>query len=249
MITSIKDTSNLKNVFSEREISKGVFVSVIENSCKNCHGIKIYQLKNSDIDLIEDRCICGKEYMTAKNNSLFHKRFKNVSFEDIHKEGLEKQYAQCLEYAKNFDQHLKTGSGLILAGSSGLGKTMLCATIGKYILDNHKKSVIMQSTSELFELIIKNDFNYDNLVNCHLLILDDVGREKLTEWVKQTFFNIIDIRYRNRLPIVCTTNQTVEVMYQHFQCDPAILDRILEVCKPIKFSGKSYRLKKRIKNA
>jgi DNA replication protein DnaC len=82
----------------------------------------------------------------------------------------------------------------------------------------------------------------DSLNDYTLLIIDDLGAERKSEFMQEMVFNIIDSRYRSGLPFIITTNLTSdeikkpqEVSYQR------IYDRILERCFPIEINGVSRR--------
>ena len=75
-----------------------------------------------------------------------------------------------------------------------------------------------------------------------LLITDDLGAERSTDFTLEKVYNIIDSRYSAGLPMILTTNldltemqQCKDIRYQR------IYERILEVCYPVKFEGKSRR--------
>ncbi|MRB85087.1 hypothetical protein GH851_31765, partial [Bacillus thuringiensis] len=83
-------------------------------------------------------------------------------------------------------------------------KTHLAAAIANE-LSKQGFIVVFQSVPELLQRI-RSTFNSDNkenetqimraLLECDLLILDDIGAEKTTEWVEEKLFNVIDGRYR-----------------------------------------------------
>ena len=75
-----------------------------------------------------------------------------------------------------------------------------------------------------------------------LLILDDLGAERNTEYAVETVYNVIDSRYRVGKPVIVTTNLTLEEMQNStdIKCH-RIYDRIFEVCYPLRFEGKSMR--------
>lgn len=75
-----------------------------------------------------------------------------------------------------------------------------------------------------------------------LLIIDDLGVERNTEYAMERMFMVIDCRYRSRKPMIITTNLKLEEIKN--PSDPAharSYDRILERCAPILFSGRSFR--------
>ena len=75
-----------------------------------------------------------------------------------------------------------------------------------------------------------------------MLIIDDLGAERNSEYMQETVFNIIDARYRSGLPFIITTNLSIdELMSTDNIAQKRIYDRILERCYPVKVDGTSRR--------
>ena len=84
-----------------------------------------------------------------------------------------------------------------------------------------------------------------NLNAYDLLILDDLGAERGTEYALEQVFAVIDARYRSRKPLIVTTNLTLDVLKHPDDLSHArIYDRILEICAPILFGGENLRVEK-----
>ena len=79
---------------------------------------------------------------------------------------------------------------------------------------------------------------------CDLLIIDDFGAEKITDWVLEKVFLLIDTRYKTEKPLIITTNLEYR---KDENCDiekifgRRIKDRINEMCYPLCFLGESRR--------
>lgn len=80
------------------------------------------------------------------------------------------------------------------------------------------------------------------LCRAPLLILDDFGMERGTEYSLEQVYNVIDSRYRSRRPLIVITNLSLQDL-QHPQdtAHARIYDRLLEMCAPIRFSGENFR--------
>ena len=82
----------------------------------------------------------------------------------------------------------------------------------------------------------------DRLCGYPLLVIDDFGMERGTEYALEQIYNIIDSRYRSRKPLIVTTNLTLtELKNPQDTAHARIYDRILERCAPILFDGKNFR--------
>ena len=82
----------------------------------------------------------------------------------------------------------------------------------------------------------------DSLRGCDLLILDDFGMERRTDYAQEQIFSIIDGRYLAQKPLIITTNLSLKEMKDpEDMTEMRIFDRILEVCIPVCFDGPSLR--------
>ena len=95
--------------------------------------------------------------------------------------------------------------------------------------------------NDLFSEAHKNEY-IDRLNKHNLLIIDDLGMERNTEYALEQVYNIIDSRYRTKKPLIVTTNLSItEIKGANDTAHKRIYDRILEMCIPIKFNGESIR--------
>ena len=87
----------------------------------------------------------------------------------------------------------------------------------------------------------RNDI-VDRLCRYPLLIIDDFGMERGTEYTLEQIYNIVDSRYRSRKPLIVTTNLTLnEIQHPQDTAHARIYDRLLEMCVPISCIGVSFR--------
>lgn len=148
-------------------------------------------------------------------------------------------------YVNNFTEFRRQGKGLLLYGSVGTGKTYFAACIANSLLDSGY-DVLMTNFASLTNKIQgmfdgKQEF-IESLNKYSLIIIDDLGTERKSEFMQEMVFNIIDSRYRAGLPLIITTNLTMEELTKPQAVGFArIYDRILERCLPIKVEGSSRR--------
>lgn len=149
-------------------------------------------------------------------------------------------------YVECFDEFKKDGRGLLLYGTVGTGKTYYAASVANALIDKGY-SVLMTNFARLSNQLQgtwdKNDV-IDDLNRYSLIILDDLGAERKSEYMQEIVFNIIDSRYRTGLPFFITTNLSIEEIKKpnDITCS-RIYDRVLERCFPIEISGESRRRK------
>ena len=95
--------------------------------------------------------------------------------------------------------------------------------------------------NDLFSESDKNKY-LDRLNDHNLLIIDDLGIERGTEYVLEQVYNIIDTRYKSGRPLIITTNLTLEELnYPADVQHKRIYDRVLGMCVPVKFIGVNFR--------
>jgi len=187
-----------------------------------------------------------------KLNSLMDKKFQQCTFKNWQMdEANRKMYELGINYTKNWKQMEKDNIGFILYGGVGIGKTYLVSCIANSLLEQYVPVIIISSIALLgrykkayqdkqAEVTITN-----NLQQADLLIIDDLGAENDTNWVKEKLYEIIDSRYRDSKPTIITTNLTLEQLQNKLTGEDGITrtyDRLLEMCYPIRVQGKSRRI-------
>jgi DNA replication protein DnaC len=135
-------------------------------------------------------------------------------------------------YAEDFKSARKLGFGLIFYGCTGCGKSHLAAAIANTVIQQ-EYSVRWWTVPELYAEIRGtyhgNGSEADILHECKnvsLLVLDDLGAEKPTEWTQQTVNTIINARIANKKPTVITTNLGIKELSQHGILDERTISRI-----------------------
>ena len=181
-----------------------------------------------------------------RKDSLMDSIFRSISFKNfVLNQYNEKCFRLCKRYATAFDKMMEKNMGLLMYGGVGTGKTFAAACIANYLLDQ-KIPVVMISFIKLLEMLEKNTDNdiIQNLQSAKLLVLDDLGAERRTSYALEKVYNIIDARYRSKLPVILTTNLTMdEMMDAESMQYERIYDRIFEMCYPLEFKGMSWRKK------
>lgn len=113
--------------------------------------------------------------------------------------------------------------------------------IGKVIYSlGHKVKV--WSAAELFDEMRTAEQSkvvLQSVKSSPLLILDDLGSERKTEWVEERLFLIVDFRWQWRLPMIVTTNLTPETFQE--KVSERVTSRLFEDCQYITVTGDDYR--------
>ncbi|MCL6577035.1 MAG: ATP-binding protein [Kyrpidia sp.] len=136
-------------------------------------------------------------------------------------------------------------------------KTHLAAAIAISLLEK-KKSVVFGTVTPFLGQIRKTfdddrEHEWDVMRRfswCDLLIIDDLGKEKVSDWVQQTVYEIINNRYVNNKSLVITTNMSLGDIRERYQeHGDAIVSRILEMCRGVRLDGPDWRKKRVLGNA
>lgn len=148
-------------------------------------------------------------------------------------------------YVKHFEKFKQNGNGLILFGDVGTGKSHMAACIANSIIDKGY-TVIMTNfatvVNKLQESFEGRQDYINRLTRCTLLIIDDLGAERKTDYMQEQVFNVIDARYRSGKPMIITTNLTNGQLKKPETIEQKrIYDRILERCHPVEVTGYSMR--------
>lgn len=154
----------------------------------------------------------------------------------------------CRNYARRFDEFRKAGKGLILFGGVGTGKTFLASCIANELIDNGVPCLVTNFARIINTLqgMYEGKQNYlDSLNEFDLLVIDDLGIERNTEYVNELVYNIIDARYRSGKPMIITTNLKYSDLHHAEDTSKArIYSRIIEMCLPVLVSGEDRRKSK-----
>ncbi len=168
------------------------------------------------------------------------KRYKEADLKDwnISKSKIE-------SYISNLKDHCKNGYGLVLHGATGTGKTRLTFALVKYII----KNIIQVSVERVkFHILLEDVINLQNgaeyfwkVQNKNILIIDDLGLKKLTDWEQQKLYSLIDYRSEEMLYTIITTNLKENELSNFVGVRS--FDRIKENSFFVEFKGKSFRAK------
>lgn len=177
------------------------------------------------------------------------KRFIGKTFENFNvTDKTKKAYDACMAFANNYKEGA-TSKGLKLFGSYGCGKTHLVSAIIHKIGENFINSTFVNVPELLVK--IKQSFGNDEVnLDCTierakeapLLILDDLGAEKPSEWVREQLYVIINRRYEDMLPTIVTTNCTTAELVERL--GERTVSRLIEMTDAYKITADDYRLKK-----
>ena len=167
----------------------------------------------------------------------------NWTFENDN--GRSPQMHHAHRYVKQWQTMRSENIGLLLWGGVGTGKSFLAGCIANALMAQEVPVRMTNFARILNELNSsfsgRNDI-VDKFCRYPLLIIDDFGMERGTEYALEQIYSIVDSRYRSRKPLIVTTNLTLdEIRHPQDTAHARIYDRLLEMCVPISCIGVSFR--------
>ena len=157
--------------------------------------------------------------------------------------------AGCREFVRDFD---KKHDNLLFTGSTGVGKTFLTNCIARELMDDFH-SVIYLTASDLFDVFSRNKFDYDNaedmkdmyrfILDCDLLIIDDLGTELNNSFTSSQLFYCINGRMNMSRSTIISTNLTLARLRDSYT--DRVTSRIMSGYRIIPLYGGDIRLLKK----
>ena len=156
------------------------------------------------------------------------------------------QLEKARRYAAQWERFRQEGTGLLLFGDVGTGKTYAACCIANALMERGISALCVGLSDVVNRM--QGNFGADRdkymkaLLAPELLVLDDLGAERSTSTGRERVFDVIDRRVLSGKPMLITTNLPLAAMRK-----PALLeeqriyDRILSACVPIRFAGESFR--------
>lgn len=149
-------------------------------------------------------------------------------------------------YVENWQKVREKNLGLLLWGDVGTGKSFVAACIANALLEQGIP-VLMTNFSKILNqmgaMYSEERYRYiASFSHFSLLIIDDLGIERNTEYALEQVYAVIDERYKSGLPVIITTNLMIAEMRKPEDIAHArIYSRILEMCTPVQISGSDRR--------
>jgi DNA replication protein DnaC len=163
-----------------------------------------------------------------------------------------------MNYAQDYpllDEEMFHERSLLFTGGAGRGKTHLGIAILKTLLKKGVPSLFV----DFHELLSEIRSSYDEIsqtseyqilhpiLNVEVLLLDDLGSIRMTDWMQDTVFHIINLRYNYRRPLIVTSNLGMEGARTSAQetlqdrLGYRVVSRLYEMCTTLELDGPDYR--------
>ena len=251
-LTSLKeqsqDLSRQKEVLLEKS-----GVKKIEYECDICHDTGYVSGKICDCVKREAAYILINEL--SKEMPLGNSKFDNFDLKyysdrtDKNGENPRRRMTSilklCKEYVINFSPD--SSKSLLFLGAAGLGKTHLTLAIVSGVIEKGYLP-IYGSAENLFSKIEAEKFSgegrgsYDAMLNCDLLVIDDLGAEMATAFTKSVLYNLVNTRILTRKPTIINTNLSMKEIETKYTA--RISSRFIGEYEWNKFIGEDIRQQK-----
>lgn len=143
-------------------------------------------------------------------------------------------------YAENFEEIKANNCGLLFWGDTGTGKSFFAGCIGNALVDKGYSVMATSITRLINQLFAAENKNtlLRELCGYDLIIIDDIGAERSTDYATEQVYTVIDERYKSNKPVIITTNTEPQELANATDIQRRrIYDRLLEMCTPIKVEG------------
>lgn len=149
-----------------------------------------------------------------------------------HRPGTQNAFEAVKAYLLSREENIAAGKGLLLAGPCGTGKTHLgCAILNCALENGHTASY--WNVPEMFDALLPGRADIcrrgdilDKAYMAQILLLDDLGAEKSSEWTQKQLTIIIDARYRDNKPTIITTNAAGAELLK--SCGARVYSRLMD---------------------
>lgn len=159
--------------------------------------------------------------------------------------GINPELQKAHEYVERRPEMRESCTGLLVWGGVGTAKSFFAGCIANALLEQGVP-VLMTNFARILNSLTglyneKNEF-VESFNRYSLLIIDDLGVERNSEFALEQVYTIIDSRYRSKKPLIVTTNLTLEELKHPADiAHERIYDRVLERCVPLKINNENIR--------
>ena len=202
------------------------------------------------------RCDCVRESASARllNGARIPRRYQHCDLQNF--TAYNELLTRALQHARKLaDGFPVVEKGLFLLGPPGVGKTHLAVAVLRQVITTRGAHGIFYDTRDLLR-VIRSTYDPVNrtqemdvlrpVIECDLLVLDDLGAEKTSEWVEETLNLIVNARYSDRRTTIFTSNyddkpDSTDPDSLLFRIGFRMRSRLHEMCEFLDLDGADYR--------
>ena len=221
------------------------------DECQTCFG--------TGIEIVPEKgarpCSCRTQnaHSTSLNRVKLPNRYASCHFHNYKPQNPSQDRAFKLA-SKLTMEYPAVDQGILLMGSVGVGKTHLAVSVLKGLTERGFKGLFYEFGSLLKE--IQDSYNSNTktseltvlapVFNADVLVLDELGASKPTDWVRDTMAHIINTRYNDQRLTIFTTNYLDDRKNDREETledriGVRMRSRLFEMCRTVEMSGNDYR--------
>lgn len=180
--------------------------------------------------------------------SMIEPKYLKYNFENIEVNEINQRAVKiCKRYVDKFHELFEQNQGMMFYGDTGTGKTVMAHCVANELMKRFN-SVSSLSLAKVLKSGFKSAEEETAIMNrvksAKLLIIDDLGAERGTDYAQEFVYSVIDTRCNYEKPMIITTNLNLDDMQNCTDTKyKRIYERIIETCYPIEFRGVSWRMK------
>jgi DNA replication protein DnaC len=224
-------------------------------SCPICNDTRWKTVDSNGIETVV-RCDCWRQDLATRliNDARIPPRFAKADLDNFEHD-MDTQRSAWRKAAQFVDAFPVVDRGLLFYGPHGVGKTHLAVGILKACVHQKGARAFFFETRELLR-VVRDTYNRSveetemevlkPLLDADLLVLDDLGAERTSEWVQETLGLVVNTRYNSKRPTILTSNlldlaDSTDPRSFIFQLGARTRSRLIEMCDWIEIQGADMR--------
>ena len=225
----------------QEDIVKNLSVEASKYRCNLCKDTG-YIFNRETYSATKCRCLIEKQ------RAILPSLYANKTFEDIKLDGYRnrQQIKGLIDYIRNANP-MEVKKGLYIQGDVGRGKTLLASCIFNHFVNfmNVKFIKVEELIAKARDMFNDDSIDIDKYKEADVLILDDLGVEKVTEYAEDVIYAIFDYRYVRQMPLFITSNipasKLIELYPKHGKRISSRLVGEKAMCEVMTLDGIDYR--------